>query len=398
MKNKNLFIGVPLVCSVSSVVINRYEAKTNFKKERIIRFDTTYQINVSDENFANDELDNIKIIGNYNSVKETLANSIRSDKESIYVLYDLNLKDNVEGKFGYDKYNALISYYVGNEYRNDFYNSNESELDLLKDDINNFVNEKVNFAVKEKEKFENSNTSSLLADEDIIPMKTLYRNSFRVENKPLGYVDIRYTANKARVNDISSLWLIETASSFTPGATAVELGKNGYELYYNARQYLKIDAEQPLNEVGYNQIRYGGIPEYKEAYPKNVPGKALIVSSYSNNSHIGFSTENGLEIGYGTAWEYSQTYENSEPRLSAQLDPDDVTKYTWLYNYIAGRNETNNVTNGYIFEQNNDGHDLLENDIAFNIEFKFWVTDVLNEPIEESRLTSFSKINYFTYV
>lgn len=399
MKNKILLSGVPLICLGSVVTNAPKEERIEFNQVDMIMFNESYKVNVSENEYARDELDTIKIIGNYKKVEESFTKNIRNEKDSIYILYDLNLEDNIQDKFDYSTNNVVVSYYVGDIYHNDFYNSNETNLPQLKEDINSFINEKISKALRSKKEAEllELETTSLASESDV-KMETIYQNSFRVEEKPFGFVDIDYTANKARVSDESSLWLIETKSAFTPGITATQLGMNSYNEYYNARQYLKIVAYQPMNEVGYNQIRYGGKPKFKEAYPKNVPEKITIVSSYSNNAHIGFSTENGLEIGGGIAFGYEQAYETTEPALSAQRDPDDFTKYTWLYNYHAPRNETNHITNGYIFEQNNDGHDLFENDIAFNIEFKFWVTPLGNRYLEESQLESFNKTKVCMYV
>ena len=399
MKNKILLSSVPLVCLTSIIPLAPKDKKVEFKQQDMILFNESYQVNVSMDHYVRDELDNIRIFGNYNKVEEDLTKNIRLDKETIYVLYDLNLEDNIEDKYEYYDNNVIVSYYVEDVLYNDFYNTNSIELDEIKEDINSFINEKIALVLKKKEEAKILELESIsLVSDSSVKMKTIYENSFRVEKKPYGFVDINYTANKARVSDVSSLWLIETKSAFTPGVTAAQIGKNGYGEYYNARQYLKIVAYQPMNEVGYNQIRYGGEPIFKEAYPKNVPGKITITSTYSNNAHIGFSTQNGLEIGTGAAWTYNQTYETTEPALSAQRDPDDFTKYTWLYNYHSPRNETNNITNGYIFEQNNGGHDLLEDDIAFNVEFKFWVTPYENKNLEESRIESFSKTNDCMYV
>lgn len=124
---------------------------------------------------------------------------------------------------------------------------------------------------------------------------------------------------------------------------------------------------------------------YKDAYPVNQPGTITISSSYSKNltfgrsTSIGFSFGDGLSVEEGgsvsqsIAYSYSKSYTTTEPALTAQKDPDNQNKYSWLYIYNTRRRETNHLDTGYIFEMNNKNHDLLEGDVAIVIDYSFTI-------------------------
>lgn len=51
----------------------------------------------------------------------------------------------------------------------------------------------------------------------------------------------------------------------------------------------------------------------------------------------------------------------------------DVEKFAWLFTYVTPRNETNHLLVGYMYEINNNGHDLLEGDVAITFEYEMTV-------------------------
>lgn len=57
--------------------------------------------------------------------------------------------------------------------------------------------------------------------------------------------------------------------------------------------------------------------------------------------------EAGSNISQNISYGYSKTYQGPEPALSAQKDPMDVEKFTWLYTYTDPKNETDHLLVDY---------------------------------------------------
>ena len=193
--------------------------------------------------------------------------------------------------------------------------------------------------------------------------EALYTGSFREEKKPYGYIDCDYVIKKHRANDVSSIYLVEANISFTPGKIAQDLGDTDYGDWYNSSGYIKIKAMRASNEVGYSQVRYGGTPVFKDAYPN---------SSYT----------------------YSNSYQIQRFALSAKKAPD-ANEYTLVYTYFYPQKETNRLQVSYMFEMNNSGHNLREGDLALRIEYQMTVGNngwwLLN------KANTFSGYAYYNY-
>ena len=210
-----------------------------------------------------------------------------------------------------------------------------------------------------------------------------YSGILRYNQKPYGYFVINYNVSKFRVNEISSLWLINSSASFTPGYIAVRNNESGYEKYKNGKGYLHVEATQPKHEISQSYTYPGGKPYFKDAYPVNQPGKVTITSSFSTGLTLGYSFENGfstdgssksheINVGLNLGYSYSKSFTHQNPRMSSQNSPTINNEYQWSYRYAEthGAIETNHIKTGYIYEQNNSGpdHYLDENDISFKYE------------------------------
>ncbi len=95
-----------------------------------------------------------------------------------------------------------------------------------------------------------------------------------------------------------------------------------------------------------------------------VPGQ--IAQDLGDNSYDDY-----VNINYG----YSKTYTKTNPALSAQKDPIEKEKYTWMYKYDEFENETYHLNIGYMFEMNNFNHDLFEGDLALIFDYEFTVKE-----------------------
>lgn len=335
-----------------------------------------------------DKVDNLFIFGNYDSFDSIDLQQHSKNKNNIYVYYDLYLDDNDYKEHQIMQKNATIYYYKNGIKTIDSYNSNSIDIKVLSNDINKFVNEKLMMISKENS-FKNSlnlKTNHLNSLENQTTWISTFSGSNRDEMKSYGYVDVDFVVRKYRANDVSSLYILESNFSFIPGKIARTLGSLEYGEWYNSSGYVKVEPVRAWHDVGYNQIRQGGTPVYKDAFPVNSPGQVTINSTYSNGVTLGHSFKNGFSldgltienetsVGVNISESYSKSYTNVEPALSTQKDPINPKKYTWLYTYLDPRNETNHLNTRYMFEMNNKGHDMYEGDIAFTYDYQFSVAD-----------------------
>ena len=306
-----------------------------------------------------------------------LYSLIHSDN-NICIFYDLDLSDNITNNHEIMRNNAVIYYYKNNIPYVHSYISNSSNVEALMVDINNYVNEIIseidnenNFAPTPRAFLQ---LSPYTSGSEVF--EALYAGSFREEAKPYGYIDCNYVVRKYRANDTSSLYLVEAHFYFTPGKIARSLGDTTYADWYNLSGFAKIKAKRASNEVGINQVRYGGTPVFKDAYPINSPGVVSINSTYTAGLNLGYSFVNGFSTdntSNNVSYTYNKSYQGPNPALSAQKDPNDTEKFTWLYTYESPSNETNHLKVGYMFEMNNYNHHLLEGDLALEFEYQMTV-------------------------
>ena len=387
MKFISFIMALTIICSVlsSSDYVNAYEVINNTtNNDSNLLSEYAFEA-VSDENYHVEEA-NYVIYGNYTDFDSSLLHSLINNENNICIFYDLDLSNNVSDNLEILRNNVVIYYYSNGIPYVHSYTSNETNTQLLMNDITSYVNE-----IFSKKLHNDTSVSTPDSFLRFSPYTTgsetfepIYAGSFRETSKPAGYIDCDFVVRKYRANDISSLYLIEAEVSFVPGQIARDMGDWTYASWYNNAGYIKIKATEATNEVGYGQVRHGGTPVFKDAYPVNNPGTISINSSYSaginlgTSTNLGFSTT-GANVGGGTSssldisYSYSKTYTNQEPALSAQKDSSDMEKYTWLYSYTDSRNEANNLQVGYMFEMNNSGHDLLEGDLAVRFEYQMTV-------------------------
>lgn len=331
---------------------------------------------VSDADYHAEEEGRV-IYGNYSDFDSSLLYTLVHDESKICIFYDLDLSDNLNDSHEIMRNNAVVYYYKNNIPYVHSYRSNATEVQSLINDINNYVNEVLSEMDDEDVSISTPKNFLKLSPyttgtEDF---EVLYAGSFREDEKPYGYIHCDYVVRKYGANDVNSLYLVESNISFTPGKIANGLGDTDYADWYNSSGYIKIKAMRASNQVDYNQVGYGGTPVFKDAYHVNIPG------TVSNNPSISYA--------------YSKNYQIQEPALSAQKDPSDVDKYTWLYTYSDPRNEANHLQFGYMFEMNNSGHDWLDGDLALRFEYRMTVDNngwwIFNET------NTFSGYTYHNY-
>ncbi|HKM01068.1 MAG TPA: hypothetical protein VJ083_03340 [Sedimentibacter sp.] len=327
------------------------------------------------------------IFGNYQDFDINYLKSITKLTENIYIFYDLYLNDNLNIKHQIMTNNVSIYHHINGMPRVDSYKSNSKDINVLLKDINKFVNDKISFTNKKNIEIKDTNQNSSILRSTDNQWTFTYSGSVRDEKKPYGYIDYDYVVKKYRVNDITSLYILETNFSYTPGQIARMLGNLEYDNWINKSGFAKVEPIRAWHDVGSIHVRQGGTPVYKDAYPVNGPGQITITSTYQEGLKIGHSFKNGfsldgitiensLDIGRNISQSYSKSYTNVEPALNTQKDPNDAKKYTWLYSYRIPRNETNHLNTGYIFEMNNKNHDMFEGDIAFTYDYQMEVCKV----------------------
>lgn len=378
-------LALPLLVLPNTKTTSNIHIQNN-ETEKILVY--SYDDNFS---FINEKFE---VYGNYSSVDKETLDLILEDKSKFYVFYNLNLDKTKESNLDVLNHDCVIYYYKNNILNTSTLLLNSEDKEDSLSSINNFIEEKYNLFNKKDIRKASSTSTTLFTD--------LYTGSFREVKKPYGYFDCDYTVLKYRANDVSSLYLINAHAYYVPGFIANKLGDSSYGANYtNESGYIKIRAYNASKDVGYNQIRYGGTPVFKDAYPINNPGKVTINSSYNAGITLGFSFTNGFSedglsaetensIGLNIGYAYSKTYEQVEPRLSAQKDPVYSDKFTWLYSYSddKGMKETNHLNVGYLFEMNNKNHNLSEGDLAFDIDYLFNTS-------ESGKISGTKVMNYY---
>lgn len=323
------------------------------------------------------------INGNYSSYDHSTIKSLVANRDKVYIFYDLDLSDNINANLEILRNHAVIYYYHNGVQNINSYQSNATNSTQRARDISDYVNEKL-ATISTLTSGSNDEISTMSVDTSLFV--TLYSGSNREEGKPYGYIDCDYTVKKYRANTATSLYLIESRVSYVPGKVANNLGRSGYSnIWLNSVGVVKIRAYRASKDVGY-LVRYGGVPVYKDAYPVNEPATISISSTYSGNLDLGYSFSNGFSldnisaesnknVGLNIGYAYNKVITRQEPALTAQLDPNDAQKFTWVFQYKEAANETNYLTTGYLFEMNNQNHDLFEGDLAFEFEYSMTVSN-----------------------
>ena len=295
--------------------------------------------------------ENRVIYGNYSDFDYSLLYSLIHDKDKICIFYDLDLTDNLNNSYEIMQNNAVVYYYKNNIPHISSYISSSIEEEYLINDIENYVNEILS-KIDSEDAFSHTPTdflqSSLYTTGNEV-FEPLYAGSFRKEEKPYGYIDCDYVVQKCVSSDVKNLYITQATFSFTPGKMAKDSGNTGYGNWYNSTGYVKVKASAAEGEVGTDQVLNGGTAVFKDAYPITSPQNPPITSS-----------------SY-------RPYQLPTYLLSAQKDPKDTEKYTWLYTCTYPQSDAYRLNVGYMFEMNNIGHDLLESKVALSFEYNMTV-------------------------
>lgn len=327
---------------------------------------------ITDQKYYFFKSSNLVVYGNHDNLQKNQINKYINEGNNV-LIYDYYLDDN----FGTNIFdlNSAVFYSNINGKRVDIINADCPNFNDFKNTIMEFYNEKSSLKLE---------LISRTIDNNLF--QPLYSGSFREVKKPYGYIDVIYTVKKYRANDVSSLYLVESKASFTPGKMAKDNGDKTYGNWYNNSGYFHVQGLQAVNELNQATIRTGGIPKFKDAYPENSPGTITVSSSYSIGTTLGYSFTNGFSLdnitiskesslGLNISYGYDKSYTTSEPALSTQRSSIDSSIYQWTYTYNTSRNETNHLNTGYLFEMNNENHDLFEGDLSLTYAYKMTVKD-----------------------
>lgn len=314
-------------------------------------------VETHDYYFENNQL---IVLGNRSNISTQEVKSHLETGKSLFV-YDYYLDDNI---FDNNASTSSAVLYIS------------KNVDILDEHFEHFADFRLSVSIFFEEKFSIPSTNLTILSTSIF--SPLYTDSFRYVQKPYGYIDVSFTVEKYRSNDVSSLYLVTTQSSFSPGSVAYTNGDTTYDAkWQNYAGYLHVGSYRSFLEFYPGEERKGGTPVYKDAFPINQPGVVTIGSTYTVGINLGYSftngfsltdisTEYGGNIGVNIERSYSKSFTYPEPAFSAQLSSVDTNIFQWNYQYVNRRNETNHLTTGYLFEMNNYNHDFLESDVGIS--------------------------------
>ncbi|MDY4787817.1 MAG: hypothetical protein SO253_00700 [Bacilli bacterium] len=352
-------------------IIQKEELLLN-KAEKNILMQVAQNFSITEEKNYFYKNNGLVVYGNYGNLQKEQINE-QINQGNTVLTYDYYLEDNL-GENIFDL-NSAVMYSNVNGKRVDIINAQSLPFDDFKNVIHDFYIEKTFLKL-----------SRFNADVNNELFEPLYSGSLREVKKPYGYLDVIYNVKKYRANETSSLYLVESKASFTPGKMAKDNGDSTYGNWHNYSGYFHVQSFQAVNEINQETIRKGGIPKFKDAYPENSPGMITISSSYNVGLTLGYSFTNGFSLnnisasedksmGLNISYGYNKAYTTSEPALSTQRSSIDSSIYQWTYTYADPRNETNHLNTGYIFEMNNKNHDLFEGDFSLKYSYKMTVSD-----------------------
>ena len=331
----------------------------------------------SNENFIEEnaeifyQQDNIVIsLFNQNGTVKEISEKIENNILFEYIPYDqLVLENNSEKNVAKLYYNKNGTFY---EDTLSTYSNNQDEIEK---EIIDFFEQRMIFIQQNEYKSTRDVSTDLF---------TFVTSGYkRIVKKPYGYMDHTYTIKKYRVNDATSLYIVETDSEFVPGQIAYNNGDTSYDSKMrNNFGYVHLIANQAVEELDQSTIHYGATPYFKDAWPVNSPGTISISSTVNVGLNLGYSFTNGFSldnisvenqssIGANIGYSYSKTYTNQEPKLSTQHGSN-YNEYQWSFQYADGKNgdETVHLRTGYMFEMSNTNHSLI-GEGQFALEYNF---------------------------
>lgn len=331
-------------------------------------------------------IDKYVICGNYTSLNESKVKNLLADQENIYIFYDLDISDNTDCAQLLSDANAVVYFYKNGIPSIHRLQSETTDRTVLLSEIDEFVTEKIHSVSKSE-----SQLSLIDTQETTTAFKDLFDGSFRQIKKPYGYIDCNFSIKKYRANDVSSLYLLKTDMAFTPGQVAINNDADGFENWSNKAGYLHIKACESSNK--------GGTPVFKDAYPTKSPHNVFIGSTYSSGSAIGYSRVNGFSLTNTSSadflYAYNKNYTNIVPAFSDQKNADDVEMYEWNYTYDTKRDETNHLQTGFLYEMNNEGHNMSEGNVMIRFEYSMTVE---NASEDTNKFSHFYLCNFDSYI
>lgn len=331
-------------------------------------------------------IDNYVIRGNYTSLNESEVENLLADQENIYIFYDLDISDNTDCAQLLSDANAVVYFYKNGIPSIHRLQSETTNKAALLSEIDDFVTEKIHLVSKSESQLSLTDTQ-----ETTTAFKDLFDGSFRQVKKPYGYIDCNFSIKKYRANDVSSLYLLESDIAFTPGQAARNENIDGYANWSNKAGYLHIKACESSKKCG--------TPVFKDAYPTKSPHNVFIGSTYSSGSAIGYSRVNGFSLSNTSSadflYAYNKNYTNVEPAFSDQKSADDLEKYEWNYTYDTKRDETNHLQTGFLYEMNNEGHNMSEGNVMIRFEYSMTVE---NANKDTNKFSHFYLCNFDSYI
>lgn len=311
-------------------------------------------LNSTDNNIIKGE--DYVVIGNYTNLDSLSIKKLVKKYEKV-IIYSSN--SNYHQKYYVNVDDRIIE--------NNFYGNENNTIE----DFYNFIKD-IDIKISQPKKvFENENPL----------FSTIYTKSDRLSNKPYGYIDCNHDVLKYRVNDVSSLYIINLNTTFVPGIIAKINDSTGFSDYLLNSGYIHILPKRAYFEIYYDNIRYGAQPYYKDAFPVNQPNMVTISSTFNEGLTLGYSFTNGFSLdniyaeveqntGLNISFGYSKSISLSNPSFSMQHGFENRDEVQWNYQYHVNMEESFHFNSGYILEMSNDGGDLSEGSIAYDIEFK----------------------------
>ncbi len=310
----------------------------------------------------------------YDKTPKQISNEIGEQ-----ILFEYDIPDTSKRNTISLKEIAKLYYYKDDVFYMDSLNTYSSELNEIENEIIDFYQEKM--------KFINSSTDNTETRTNTELFTYVTGGSTRIVSKPYGYMDHFYTVSKYRANNISSLYIVETNSTFVPGHVAYENGDETYNKnMYLYEGFIHLNATRAKEELDQETIRYGGTPYFKDGWPVNEPGKLTINSSFNVGLSLGYSFINGFSLKdlyaqneqhYGTeiSFGYSKSYLQDEPSFYSLNGSTNQNQYQWHFEYGQRKNgdEPYHLNTGYMFEMNNSGHDLI-GEGQFGLVYNFQMT------------------------
>lgn len=272
-----LLIGTACL-SITSVYA--YETTNDMIKTTLLQ--KKYDFSITDQKYYFYQDDDIVVFGNHDGLSKSTIDQLINEGYSVFI-YDYYLDDNL-GNNIFDT-NSAVLYSNTKGKHVDILNLGETIFDDFKEEVVSFYDEKISM---------DTQIETLASTNELfVP---LYSGTFREVKKPYGYIDVIYTVKKYRAKNESSLYLVESKASFTPGKMAKDNGDNTYGNWYNHSGFFHVEGTQAVNEIDQATIRKGGIPKFKDAYPENAPGTITVTSSYSIGATLGYSFTNGFSL------------------------------------------------------------------------------------------------------